>query len=297
MYDIKDLRIRDPFILIDDGTYYLYATTGEKTLSYYYGTDLKKWEYGGEAFVIADDSWAYKDVWAAEVHRYKGRFYLFVSLLGKNGLRATQIAVADMPEGPFVPVVNHGATPKDKSCIDGTLYVQDGVPYIVYSHDWPDNYIESTNSYVGEICAAELSDDLAEIVGEPWVLFGSDESPISKATPHILEYNGKISLRYGSDAPFLRKLKDGKLLLVWSPYLNGNYVVLQVVSESGDIRGKWEHVEAPLFDQNGGHAMFFDTPNGKTYMCLHAPDNSPFERVHIYEVEECKDGLKIVKEI
>ena len=49
-------------------------------------------------------------------------YYLFVSLLGRNGRRGTQIAVADQPEGPFLPLTDHAVTPAQQSCIDGTLY-------------------------------------------------------------------------------------------------------------------------------------------------------------------------------
>ena len=77
-----DIRVRDPYIVFEDGVYYLYATTGETTMSYYTSTDMENWEAGGPAFVIPKDFWAYKDVWASEVHKYNGRFYLFVSLLG-----------------------------------------------------------------------------------------------------------------------------------------------------------------------------------------------------------------------
>ena len=35
-----------------------------------------------------------------------------------------------------------------------------GKPYMVYSHDWPDNYVEERGVYVGEIWATELSKDL-----------------------------------------------------------------------------------------------------------------------------------------
>lgn len=293
----KDLRVRDPFIVVDNGIYYLYVTTGDKTLSYYYGTNLDDWELGGTAFEIPCDSWAYQDVWAAEVHRYNGKFYMFVSLLGKNGLRATQIAEANTPKGPFFPIVNRGVTPTDQSCIDGTLYVADGVPYIIYSHDWPDNYVESSSAYVGEIYAAQLSQDLKSIVGNPWRLFASDESPISKATPHSLEWLGEKTKRYGSDAPFVQKLSDGRLLLTWSPYLNGNYVVLPVISESGDIRGEWTHCDAPIFDNNGGHAMFFNDLQGRLCMCIHSPELPMQERATIFEMQESENGLKIVKEL
>ena len=100
-------------------------------------------------------------------------------------------------------------------------------------------------------------------------------------------------IRYGSDAPFLQQLSDGKLLLTWSPYLDDNYVVLSAVSESGDLRGPWTHVLTPLYDQNGGHAMFFRDLNARLCMCLHAPESDMLERAHIFEMEE--DGVLVVK--
>lgn len=290
----EDIRIRDPYITVYEDKYYMYATSGETTLMCYTSSDLEEWEPIGNVFEIPENFWAYKDVWAAEVHRYKDKFYLLVSLLGRNGLRGTQIAVCDTPVGPFVPIADHAATPENESCIDGTLYVQDGTPYIVYSHDWPDCYCAERNAYIGEICAAQLSDDLTSIVGEPWRLFASDEAPISAAAPHEIFWENKETIRYGSDAPFIQRLTSGALQLTWSPYLNDNYVVLGVISESGDIKGPWRHLEEPLFDKNGGHAMFFDDLNGRKCICLHAPEKDGLERANIFEVTE-KNGVLVLK--
>ncbi len=293
----EDIRVRDPFIVFEDGVYYMYATTGERTYSYYHSRDLENWEEGGVAFEIPDDFWAYKDVWAGEVHKYKGKFYLFVSLLGKNGLRGTQICVSDSPRGKFVPLMPRAVTPLDQSCIDGTLYVHEGKPYIFYSHDWPDNYVAQKSAFVGELWGAELTDDLTAIKGTPWLVFGSDESPISKATPHHIMWNGEKSMRYGSDAPWLQPLSNGSLLLTWSPYLQNNYVVLSVISRSGSIFGPWEHLPEPLFDKNGGHAMFFRDEHGRNIMCIHAPEANMLERAHLFVVTEAEGNLKIVTEI
>lgn len=293
----KDIRIRDPFILYEQGMYYLYATTGETTLSYYCSSDLENWEMGGVAFEIPKIFWAYKDVWAAEVHKYQQKFYLFVSLRGKNELFGTQIAVADSPKGPFVPLLNRAVTPVEQSCIDGTLFVQQRVPYIIYSHDWSDNYNSDENIYVGKICAAQLSEDLTAIVGEPWVLFSSNEAPLSKAAPHAIVRKGRQSVRYGSDAPFIQRLANGALLLTWSPYLKDTYVVLGAISPNGSLKGPWEHLPVPLYGENGGHAMFFRSAEGTHCMCLHAPEKPLEERAHIFEMGE-KDGtLCILKEL
>lgn len=294
----KDIRVRDPYILFDNGCYYMYATSPNRNLICYVSYDLENWEEGNTVFELSADSWADRDLWAPEVHLYKGRFYMFLSLLGKNGLRGTQIFVADTPKGPFLPITDRAVTPLGQSCIDGTLYVDsDGTPYIFYSHDWPDNFVKEKDAYVGEICVARLSDDLTAIVGEPWVVYGSDESPISSATPHHLFFNGENTVRYGSDAPFVQKLSDGQLLLTWSPYLNDNYVVLGVISKSGDVKGPWTHLAEPIYDKNGGHAMFFNNAEGKQCMCIHAPEQWPLERACIFEVGEADGSIRIIKEI
>ena len=57
----RDIRVRDPFIVLDDGKYYMYATSGERTMSYYVSDDLENWEESGIAFEIPEDFWAYKD--------------------------------------------------------------------------------------------------------------------------------------------------------------------------------------------------------------------------------------------
>lgn len=293
----NELRVRDPFIVAHEGKYYLYVGKAPDTVLYYTSTDLDNWQEGGIAFTIPEDSWAYKDVWASEVHRYNDKFYLFVSLKGRDGLRGTQVSVSDSPGGPFVPVINNPITPKNSSCIDATLYVDQGIPYIIYSHDWPDNFIGEKGGYVGEIWAAQVDVELKHIVGDPFRLFASDESPISAKTPHRIEYEGKKTIRYGSDAPFMQRLSTGGLLLTWSPYLDGNYVVLSVLSRSGNIRGPWEHLSQPLFDKNGGHAMFFRDFHHNLVMCLHQPECPPLERAHLFFVEEHNGTLEIVKEI
>ena len=293
----RDIRIRDPFILYENGTYYMYTSSGERTLSCYRSKDLDNWEEGGVLFEIPQDFWAYKDVWAGEVHKYKERYYLFVSLLGKNGLRGTQIAVSDKPDGRFVPLVDRAVTPLDKSCIDGTLYVCDGKPYILYSHDWPDNYFEETNEYIGEIWCSELTEDLTAMKGDAVRLFASNEVPISKATPDNTNWEGRKSKRYGSDAPFVQRLSDGTLYLTWSPYLDDHYVVLGAVSESGSVFGPWEHLDAPLFEDDGGHAMFFNDADGRKIMCIHAPERHMLERAHLYHIVEDGSRLRILTEL
>ena len=286
----EELRVRDPYVVVYNDTYYMYRSGENSSIFVHKSSDLKEWDEGTVVYTLSKDSWGIKDLWAPEVHLYKGKYYMFLSLLGKSGLRGTEISVCDTPEGMFTPLTNKSATPEERSCIDGTLYVEDGVPYIVYSADWPFNYVKERDCYVGEIWAQRLTEDLTERVGDAFLLFKSDEAPCSKI-PNICNYEGKDVTRYGSDAPFLQKLSDGTLYLTWSPYPDKTYIVAAAISENGSIKGKWTHLDKPLFDGHGGHAMFFKDLDGKLKMCIHCPERPPFERALFLDV--CEDGKKL----
>ena len=292
MLKTDQIRIRDPFVYAQEGWYYLYGTVNEDTAREVYvfkSRDLCNWEEPQAIFDIADVSWAEKDLWAPELHVYQGKYYLFVSILGKNGLRGTQVAVSDTLDGKFIPVADRPSTPLEYSCIDGTLYIENDVPYMVYSHDWPDCFHEDKGFYVGEICAVELTEDLSEPKGVPFKLFASNEA--KQYAPAVHEFLGDMVTRYGSDGPFLQKLESGKLLLTWSPIPDSNYIVAGAVSDSGSIHGPWRHLEKPIFDRNGGHAMLFTDLNGKKKMAIHYPERVPDERALFLDVQETDETI------
>ena len=304
MLKTEDIRVRDPYIVAHEGKYYLYSSTvindkmNDRSVYVYVSRDCREWEEPKAIFTIPDDFWADCELWASEVHFYRGKFYLFVSVPDKSttarGLfcrRGTQIAVCDTPDGTFLPIADRAATPLTQSCIDGTLYIENDTPYIVYSRDWPSHFVKELDAYDGEIWAQQLSPDLAEPVGEPFILFASSSAGRVWTDLTIGTEN---THRYGSDAPFLSRLSSGSLLLTWSPIPAGNYTVCAAVSKSGSIRGPWQHLEKPIFDRNGGHAMFFDDFDGTRKMCIHCPERPPEERARIFTVVEDGDTYRIV---
>ena len=295
MKRLEDIRLRDPFILLADDTYYLYGTIDENVARELYvhkSRDLIHFEEPTVIYTIAEDSWATRDLWAPEVHAYKGKYYLFLSLLGKDGLRGTEISVADTPEGPFIPLSGSPITPAGQSCIDGTLYVENGQPYLIYSHDWPDCYREDIGAYVGEISALPLTDDLAAAAGESFLLFTSKDAPLSDAAPTHCRWQQKDIVRYGSDGPFVTQLSDGRPCLLWSPIPGGNYVVLGAVADS--IRSEWKHYNSPIFSENGGHPMVFCDRDGERKLVIHWPEVYWHENARILPLVE-KDGILMLK--
>ena len=267
----ENIRIRDPFILTDRerGCYYMYGTTAleaggiaaRNSFSVYKSYDLENFEEGRVIFdAEATDFWGTYDFWAAEAHEWRGKYYLFGSCKSDSVHRGTQIFVCDTPDGDFRPVSKHAATPLDWECLDGTLCVENDVPYLVFSHEW-------TQVGNGEICALRLSDDLSHAVGEPVLLFRASENP------DVSEINGKGSGQYVTDGPFLYR-ENGKLRMIWSSFCHGRYLVLE--AESDSLFGVWKH-HGSRFDFDGGHAMLFSTLEGERMISLHQP-NTPHGR-------------------
>ncbi len=266
----EEIRIRDPFILVEGDTYYMYGTTalGEglgaySSFSVYTSKDLENFE---GPFVVFDGKktgfWADRDYWAAEVWKHGEKFYLFGSFKSATACRATQILVADSPLGPFAPLSDKPATPENWECLDGTLYVENGVPYIVFCHEW----LQCEN---GEMCALQLTPDLSGTVGEPILLFRAGDNPAVDGFPHGEMQNCKIT-----DGPFLYK-KEGKLCMIWSSNAHGKYAVLEATADH--LLGKWTHHDS-RFSFDGGHAMLFTDLKGDRYISLHHPNTPKNER-------------------
>jgi GH43 family beta-xylosidase len=262
----EDIRIRDPFIFTDkeNGCYYMYGTTATDSFSVFKSYDLESFE---EPKVIFDGKkgnfWADRNFWAPELHRFNGKYYLFATCKSATRNSGTQVFVCDTPDGEFAPVSEFPATPEEWDCLDGTLWVEDGTPYMVFCHSWE-------QIHDGEICAIPLSQDLSHPIGEPFLLFHASDNKYVTAYPS--ENN------YVTDGPFLFK-EDGKLKMIWSSFANRRYIV--ICAESDSLKGEWKHYGS-LFDFDGGHAMLFERLDGTRMISLHSPNKS-CERAHFYE--------------
>ena len=278
---LEDIPLRDPFILYEAGRYYLYGTfTGGRRsdpLSFltFLSEDLTDWSDPVTVFIKPDDFWADRDNWAPEVHKYKGCFYMFASFRSEKRCRGTQILKSDSPLGPFSLHGDLPVTPPDWDSLDGTLYIDpDGVPYIVFCHEW-------TQVKNGKICALRLSDDLSRAIGEPFLLFSASEPAWAKKDGDTV-----------TDGPFLFRARNGSLLMLWSSFKDGKYCEALARSVDGTLCGKWIHEPIPFFENDGGHGMLFRTGEGELKFVFHQPNRKPFERPRILDTVE--DGNTIL---
>ncbi len=301
-YTLDDINIRDPYIMPveKEGVYYMYASSGVTENGKHYGgvvayksRDLKTWEGPVRVFTVPHDNYLTGSVWAPEVHKYKGKYYLFATLNSdvrwkapKAGHpaynhRATQIFWSKSPEGPFLPFEGKAPhTPLDKMCLDGTLWVENGTPYMIYCHEW----VEALD---GEMHLVELKKDLSAPVGNPQSLFCASAAEWSTGSKH------KDYSTYVTDGCFLYRSKTGKLLMMWSSFKDGVYAVGLAESDTGKIIGPWRQQKEPIFI-NGGHSMLFTDFEGRLCLVLHSP-NSPGgkERAKIFEVEDLGHTLRV----
>ncbi|HEX8465084.1 MAG TPA: glycoside hydrolase family 43 protein [Abditibacterium sp.] len=290
---LTDIRMRDACVLADAATqtYYMVASAGRNVRAYT-SKDLVNWTGPNIVFRTPPDLWPGANIvgiWAPELQAYKGKYYLFLTFNTDTPIaeqwhnwlprvrRASQILVSDSPLGPFKPFQNRPTTPIDMMTLDGTLWVEDGVPYMVFCNEW-------VQVKDGTVDFIRLKDDLSESVGEPVRLFNGSDGKWAKKSAQFGSYV--------TDGPYLYRSKVGKLLMIWSGFSETGYTVAVARSTSGKLAGPWEHQPEPLFSADGGHAMIFKRFDGQLMLTLHSP-NQNAERIRLFELEDLGDTLRI----
>lgn len=280
---LSDINIRDPFILKEKDTFYLYGTRskhfGQKVGGFdvYVSRDLQEWSEPVTCFDSESNQMNREVNWAPEVHKYRDAFYMFATFTRKNRLRGVFILKADNPLGPFSLHSEKAVTPEDWECLDGTLYVNgQGKPYLVFCH-------EHTQIIDGTICYTELSEDLKTAVGTPAVLFSGSSPYWADVKP-----SGE---HYITDGPFIYRTVNGELLLIWSTFIKGKYAQCVAKSDNGDINGNFIHLP-PLITDDGGHGMIFKA-DGKLMLTFHTPNKTGYERPVFRELEDTGDTIRL----
>jgi GH43 family beta-xylosidase len=88
---LSDIHIRDPFILLENGKYYLYGTRfdGEvgtfpqkaEGTDVYVSDDLVSFSGPIPVFRRDKDFWGTHHFWAPEVHKYKNKYYCYKKII------------------------------------------------------------------------------------------------------------------------------------------------------------------------------------------------------------------------
>lgn len=279
----SDINIRDPFVLYDNSTYYLYGTRaanfGQNVGGFdvYTSKDLLNWSEPKECFNSAKAGLNRHVNWAPEVHKHHDDYYMFATFTKENGLRGVYVLKSDSPLGAFKPHSNGTVTPYDWECLDGTLYIsKKGEPYLVFCH-------EHTQIIDGTVCYIRLSDDLTHSIGEPVYIF-------SGSTPEWADKK-PAGEHYITDGPFMYRTKSGELLMIWSTFVNHLYCQCLAKSSNGEIDGEFIHLP-PMITDDSGHGMIFKSDNA-LILTFHKPNESLLERPTFKELVDMGDKIEL----
>ncbi|NHE57846.1 glycoside hydrolase family 43 protein [Cyclobacterium plantarum] len=293
---LDSIRLSDPCILADPETS-MYYMTGTGALLWK-SRDLKFWTGPFRVVETDPDSWMGPRpmIWAAELHQYKDKYYNFATFTNREvkidmvkgnviERRASHILVSDKAEGPYRSMEDPTYLPADKPTLDGTFWVdEDGKPYMVYCYEWLQNWD-------GTIERIELKPDLSGSVGESKLLFKASESPWSRERNE----NGDTIPNKVTDGPWLFRTQTGKLGMLWTSWVFGDYTQGVAYSESGTLDGPWIHDEKPFTPPNYGHGMLFRTFEGQLLMAVHSHwvgENGRYIRIpKLFEVDDSGDKL------
>lgn len=295
---LDSIQLSDPCILADKktGMYYMTGTGGQLWKS----KDLARWDGPYQVTETDPSSWMgpKPEIWAAELHEYKGKYYYFATFTNdavkidtvKGTViprRASHILVSDNPDGPYKPMKDATYLPASMPTLDGTFWVdKNGKPYMIYCHEWLQNW----NGTVEKI---ELKPDLSGSIGKGKILFRSSDSPWSRE-----KMGDKVLPNRVTDGPWLFRTGTGRLGMIWTSWVFGDYTQGVAYSESGTLDGPWVQEKDPITPPNFGHGMLFQTFDGKWLMSVHSHRdvNGRYVRIpHLFEVDLSGDKLVLGK--
>ena len=163
--------------------------------------------------------------------------------------------------------------------LDGTLWVEDGVPYMVFCHEWV-QIKDGTVEYV------RLKDDLSATDRRAQAALPRQRCRLEQEIRPVW---------LPCDRRTVSPSKSGKLFMIWTSGGYTGYTTGIAISDSGKLAGPWKQQAEPVYAKDGGHAMLFTTFDGKLMMVLHSP-NGPSAQPRIFEMEDTGDTLRIKSE-
>ena len=183
----------DPFVLYDEGTYYLYATNdGSNGYIAYTSTDLVNWHAAG--YVLRDEDvnlvtpGSYAGLWAPEVMRDGDTYYMVYTAQEHIG-----IATAESPLGPFK---DKTGPLFDAKAIDGNFFRDDdGKLYLYFVSCGVWEYNGYTTGIGNNIWGGEFDLATCSFVEKPKLLiqWGAGEWNVNEG-PEMIKHDGTYHL-------------------------------------------------------------------------------------------------------
>jgi beta-xylosidase len=188
----SELPLADPFILVENGTYYAYGTHSEDGIEVYTSKDLKTWQLHGLALNkvnTTETRW----YWAPEVYKIGNEYYMYYS--ANEHLYA---AKATSPFGPFKQIGGRMMKPVlgDEGCIDSSVFFDtDGSAWLFFVR-----FNDGNNIWVCRLANDHVTPIASTLrkcinVTQPW------ENKLGRVCegPNVIKHKGTYYLTYSGN--------------------------------------------------------------------------------------------------
>ncbi|MFO0790019.1 MAG: PA14 domain-containing protein [Pirellulales bacterium] len=261
----------DPFVVRENGYYYLTMTTNGTSVSVTRAPTLQDVHPNtavSDTLVVWNapaGTMFSSQVWAPELHHIGSSWYIYVAASdGDNANHRMYVLERDDPDpfGPFYFRERLAAT-TDRWAIDGTVFQWQGVLYFVWS-GWPGTTDGQQNLYIAEMRNPWTLRGERALISTPqysWEKFGL---PINEG-PEVLIENGQLHIIYSASGYWTNEYSLGRLTY------NGTGSLLSAAS--------WTKASQPVFTATSlvtgvGHASFTKSPDGtENWIVYHAHAN------------------------
>jgi hypothetical protein len=172
----------------------------------------------GVALRVSDIPWAGRQLWDCDVAKKDGKYYMYFPLKDRNDIFRIGVAVAERPEGPFIP---QSDPVRGSYSIDPAVFEEDGKYYMYFGGIWGGQLQRYRNNKALEaacfpadsepaICpkVVLLSDDMLGFAEEPrdLVILGKDGKPLTQGDTErrffeaswMHKYKGKYYFSYST---------------------------------------------------------------------------------------------------
>jgi len=211
---------------------------------------------------VKDIPWAGRQLWDCDVAHKNGKYYMYFPLKDKNDIFRIGVAIADRPEGPFIPQPD---PIRGSYSIDPCILEEDGEYYMYFGGLWGgqlqryrDNKALESASFPADDEPAipsrvvKLSDDMLQFAEEPKPVVILDETgkPITCGDNQrryfeaswIHKYNGKYYFSYSTGDTHLLCYATGDN--PYGPFTYQGVILTPVVGWTThhaivEFKGKW----------------------------------------------------------
>jgi len=234
-YLVPNDYMADPAVHIFNGKLYIYPSHDRESgipendngdhfdMNDYHVFSMEDVEDGevtdhGIVLKVKDIPWAGRQLWDCDVAHKNGKYYMYYPLKDKNDTFRIGVAIADCPEGPFIP---QSDPIRGSYSIDPCILEEDGNYYMYFGGLWGgqlqryrDNKALESASFPADDEPAipsrvvKLSDDMLQFAEEPQpvIILDKEGKPITSGDNQhryfeaswIHKYNGKYYYSYST---------------------------------------------------------------------------------------------------